>query len=304
MKPEIRIKGDESLYRLLPAQPHARQTWECFESPEQAVRAVCAVPVSQWWNQVGRDSGRGTDSFAGCSWEQALDFAAHGWQEGAARVARLRDKIVAQAPQRKQLAHFAVAGALPSVPRFLAGNPQAMQRFADRATKTRPVITLINNGGGNCNVRAEVFVNRAAVVAALVDVIEAAGYSVHVIDTIQCQEGSYLFGMATTVKLPGEQPDLARLAFSLGHCGWFRRFGFAVMGYESDNKPLCSWLGHAADFPEAHGQVATYVLPSMSEVGSQFRSEQEAEACGLEGFIARLRDQGCPAFSEREGQAA
>jgi hypothetical protein len=296
---EIVRKNDSSgLLDLLPAMPQARQTWHCFASPEKVADYLRGVPEHEHWctDYLAR---RATELCGQQSFGEALDMVASGWQEGAARVARLRDKIVISLPVKRKLAEFHVAGALVDVPRYLAGEPKCMRRPSLRVNHARPVLTLVNHMGGKSRVPKECFINRCAVVAAIVDAIEANGYSCHVIGLSMAEQDSYLCGFVTTIKEPGDVPDLAKLAFALGHVSMFRRLVFGVRTSEVANRPLGDSLGSTCDFSMLD-VLGTFVLPSMNTTYSSFTSEQEAETRGLETMLAALRAQDCPAFPHDE----
>lgn len=293
---DIVVNGDRSVFNLIPAMPQEQQGWECFESPEAMVAFIKAVPRSQYWEDDGYTN---SDRFAGCSVAKAFEYAADGWQEGAERVARLRDRILAHAPKKLRITAYHHAGGIVDVPRFLAGEIKCMKRHHMVTNRSRPIITLINSGSGSAFIEANVFVNRAAVVAAIVDVVEAAGYSVHVIDLDVSANRRYLFGKAVTVKEPGAVPDIARMAFALGHPGMFRRFGFMCRGYNAQHEPIGRGFGYPVSVPTGT-EAFTYILPNSNEVRSVFDSERVAEEAGLSKFIEILRAQGCPAFREEE----
>jgi hypothetical protein len=225
-----------------------------------------------------------------------------GWQEGAERVARLRDKIAVSLPLKRKLAEFHVAGALVDVPRYLSGNPQCMVRPASRVNRARPVLTLINHIGGLAEVPGQCFVNRCAVVAAIVDAIESNGYSCHVLGVSQTEQTGYLCGVMITIKEPGDVPDLAKMAFALGHVGFFRRAVFAVRGSDKANVPLGSGLGQTREF-QGERVPNTFILPSINGMYESFKSEERAGTTGLDTLLASLRAQDCPAFPADDAAA-
>lgn len=293
----IVIRNDApDLLALLPTMPQREQTWHCFSSPEAIVEYLRSAPRSSFWNDQMCEEDE--DNFYGPGYSVAQDMLLHGWYDGARRVEAVRDKIAVTLPQKLKLAEFHVAGAKVDVPRFLSGEPKCMTRPAPRVNRARPILTLVNHMGGLAGVRAECFINRAGVVAAMVDAIESNGYSCHVIGLSQsANHGSYLCGLVATLKEPGGVLDIARLAFSLGHVAMFRRLVFAVRGSDPRNMPLTSSMGHTVDFPLLD-VVNTFVLPSMNTVSALFASEEKAMNEGLAAMLETLRKQGCPAFRE------
>lgn len=283
---------------ILPALRNPRDTISTahFTSCEAMMRHV---------ESRSRDDAWCTDP-----WSQDVDFTGtidmphafrlceNGWQEGAEMVSRLRDKIVATAPVGARMTRWDVGGAYPSVPRALAGNPMHMRRIDSSAIKRKPVITIVHHMGGTSNIEAKCFLNKAAVMAALVDVIEATGYQVEILAASVCREKSAKLTHETvfTVKEAGQPVDIGRLAFGLGHVAAFRRLVFSVRSLNEFNKPLTSALGTTTDYGERPDGI--YVLPSLNTCSDAFRTESRAASHGLKRFIHELHTQGCPAFPE------
>jgi hypothetical protein len=290
--------GDAS--ELLPLIPTTaqfpRQCWGCFTSPESLLRYLEAKPKTQFWYDGAFDDCdigfRGTKT-----WSEAVKLCRDGWQDGVTRVARIRDRINAARPKAQRLARWSVAGAYPSVARHLAGNPDCMRSVEHTAARTRPIITILAHIGGLAMVEACTFVNKAGVTCAVVDAIEAAGYSCHVVAWQQShdRDKAFLQGSAVTLKLPGEAMDIARMAFALGHPSYFRRMIFALKGSDRRNAVLGRNLGFTC---EAAGELAPniFMLPSLNTNADSFASEELAVTKGLETIIEALKNQGCPAF--------
>jgi hypothetical protein len=297
---KITIKGDaQDIVHILPSMPNPSQAWYGFSSPDALMRHLQSKDDAAWWCRDIIEHGQ--EYFYGtASIEEAYALCRDGWQEGATRVASIRDKIVTSAPVQKRYARYAVAGAIPNVPRYLAGNPQHMLRLESASARQRPVITLVNHMGGPARIASQTFVNKCAVVAALVDVIEASGFSCHVLGVAQssydAKRDTHLCGVAVTVKNAGEHVDIGRMAFALGHVAMFRRLVLGVRASDAINKPLKSNLGATVDFQSRPDGI--FMLPSMVANESFFDSEERAMTRGLEHFVSTLREQGCPAFRD------
>jgi len=231
------IKGDApSLVDLLPTMRNPSQVYYGFSSIGAVADHLESRRHRDWWRLDERD--KEDHHFYGCTYATALHMARDGWSEGADRVAALRDKITATRPTSRRLAQYAVAGALPNVPRYVAGNPKHMLRPDNAQARNRPVLTLVNHMGGLAGVDRDCFVNKCAVVAALVDVIEDAGFSCNVIGVSQSQANGHLVGVAVNVKEAGQHVDLPALAFGLGHVGMFRRLVFCTRTSDRDNQVM------------------------------------------------------------------
>lgn len=289
-----------SLMALIPKMKETTQAWSAWSSPERAAEYLQSKNAKDFWYTTPQTSD--DLSFYGVSYKSALAMIKDGWQEGASRVRKMRDKINAKNPRGPRLVKYDVAGAFPVVARAIAGNPLNMRRMDSAKLRRRPIITLVNHMGGLADVDADCFVNKCAVVAAIVDSIEAAGYSCHVLGLAMAKTGSHLAGTVMQVKAPGEHVDTARMAMALGHVGMFRRIVFSLRACDQNNNDKLSGMGATADFPA--NISGTYVLPSMNQNAEMFSTEDKAMTVGLKHFIDTLASQGCPAFPKAEGAAA
>jgi hypothetical protein len=295
MTKDIQTFGDDvGVLSCIPAFPHKQQDIGGFSSPEAFARYLETLPESSFWrNQRAR-----TDvDFTGATFKQACTMLREGWQEGAARVAALRDKINIARPHAMRLTRYSVAGCFPSVPRYLAGDPCNMLTKARSIARTRPVITLVANMTGSCTLPKEVFVNKAAVLAAIIDAIEEGGFSVHLIAIGPTEEDGYTTTPVITVKAAGEHVDVARVAFALGHVAMFRSMVFAWIASRERAKPMGSGMGMPIELKRGD-DTSVYILPNNNSTARAFSNENRAATEGLETIIKSLREQGCPAFEE------
>lgn len=291
------LSGDATeLFGLLPAMPETSQAWALWSAPERAAERLPVQAASGYWLSE-HDAYMAASSFnGGVSQADALRMVRDGWPEGAARVARLRDRIVANRPLGPRMARWDVAGAYPSVPRALSGNPLNMRRIDTTRTRRKPVVTLVNHMGGLADVDADCFTNKAAVVAAIVDVIEAAGYSVNLLGVSLAHANGHLAATVVQVKEPGAAVDIARIAFALGHVAMFRQVVFGLRFSDRANARM-EGSGSTADFPKDNVAPDVFILPSMNSNADKFATEDKAATDGLAYFIGELVKQGCPAFA-------
>lgn len=281
--PEEKDKGTSKLFESY------------WTSPEAFARHVEEMdPKKAWcddcWTE-GNPKWYGTDNM-----EQAVQLAQTGWEEGVLKVEALQKNILVRHPLQLKPVQYGIAGAYPNVARAIAGDPFNM-RIPDLAKASkRPVLTLLSDIGTNCGGKAEALLNRAAVVAALVDQIEAAGYSTEVV----AFAGVYSWADSTKVRIyvqvkNSNQPvDIARLAFGLGHPGMFRRLSFAEFGHDSFTEGLGDRLGSHMD----HGKTASdkvFIVPPIQGT-NKFNTEELAATEGVEYIIDKLKEQGFPPF--------
>lgn len=274
-----------------------------WDTPEAFSRHVEAMDKKEAWSDAGWD---GDMHFTGTkNMDEALLLAAEGWKEGATRVERLRSGILAANPTLPKVIKFSLAGSYPDVPRAISGNPINMRTTDLAKSRRRPVITLLSNMSANCGVDKAAITNRAAVVAAIIDQIEAAGYACEVIATAPTRgsmwRGCSEFKALTSimVKKSSQPVDLVRLAYGLGHASMFRRLIFADWGiYKPLEDKIGSGLGSSCSFERKPlNEKGIYVLPSAEGNSSKFKTEEIAAKEGLDFIIKSLTAQGCPAFT-------
>lgn len=274
-------------------------TLACYYSSPASLAEHCAKidRNAAWFRYPWKDGDRSKTGSADMA--EACDMAINGWPKGAERVAAMRDKIAANIPTQKRIARYGVAGAIPDVPRYLAGNPQHMRRVDTAKARTRPVITLISNMTCNFDVNARYLENRAAVVTAIVDAIESAGYAVNLL-AFAC--GAYSGVSVQTIvnlKESHDAVDIGRLAYGLGHPAMFRRLSWAVWAEDSFCQEIGEGLGSPQDVPNTDlASRHIYTIAGLIGDVSPFRDADTAATIGLQRLVNSLREQGCPAFRD------
>jgi len=195
-------------------------------------------------------------------------------------------------PHAQRLTRWSVAGAYPNVPRMLAGDPCHMRAKARSVARTKPIITLVCNMTGSAYLPKQVFLNKAAVITAIVDAIEEGGFSCHVIATGATYRGGAMQSPIVTVKNPGEHVDVARMAFALGHVAMFRSIVFCSIASRAELEFFTCGFGTPFELKAREG----YMVPNNNTTKTQFASEDSAVTVGLDCVLKALREQGCPAL--------
>lgn len=195
-----------------------------FSSLFDMIEYIEKIPAHMRENGWERDNEYFT---ATPSMDAAIQLARNGWSEGIDTARELADMLTADhAQQRKRL--YGPAGGSVSVGRMLAGNPAHMSSRPKQPG--RKIITLFIENSVNHNVDTKSISIRAAVVAAIVDLIETQGYSCEIVavDTSlhQRKPGAHI---AVTIKQAGEKLSLNDTIFALGHPSFLRRFCFALV---------------------------------------------------------------------------
>lgn len=243
-------------------------------------------------------------AFYGVSTTEAHRLAAEGWQEGAARAALLMDRIKTARPTRKALTRWDVAGALPSVPRYLSGNPLNMRQMQRSASSQQPVITIATEIGGPSSVETRTFEARAVAAAAIVDRLEDAGFRVEILGGMRSSNSGTGVREATgannalgkraevffRVKAAQDTLDLARVAFGLGHPSATRRLCFQAMSSHPDFYPVISYgMGYTVPLAPLDRPPGTYTLPPLMKL-DQIRKAEDV----FDAVLSHLKNQGCP----------
>lgn len=299
------IGNAEELQYILPGRSF-HSTWS---SPESLAKYIASHDDSDTWQRGDSAYKDGSEKFhATKNMYEALDLARSGWKEGAEKIERLRSFIKSRHPTALTRVRYGIAGSTPNVPRAVAGNRFNMRLPVEGKSRKRPVLTLVCNMCANWSIDATQISNRAAAVAAMIDEIEAQGFSCEVVSTALTRgnvwSGRKEFTAATSVIVkPSHQPvDTMRLAFGTGHAAMFRRLIFADWQLEpSCQEGLGEGLGSASgsyskEDLEEMAERNIYFVPSCEGHADIFKDDDSTADKGLDFVIDALRQQGCPAF--------
>lgn len=159
-------------------------------------------------------------------WQGALRMAKDGWQEGATKLATNLAVIPPNDIEPEWT--YDVAGGVPDIGRFVAGEPEHMRDHGHPLGR-KPTVHLVINVICAGIVGATEFINYGTAMLSMIDQLENNGRSVEV-DVVTVNSftgrGRGIFGWK--VKRAGDHVNLADIAFSIGHPAAYRRFGFAM----------------------------------------------------------------------------
>jgi hypothetical protein len=207
------------------------------------------------------------------SMQAAIELARTGWAEGVDKAKEALAIIDSDhATARKPV--YDVAGGRVNVGRMLSGSPTHMTRRTRQPAKK--VITLFSNFRLSADIDPDAAIIRAAVIAAIADILEMSGYS--------CEIVGYKFnvGVASsgtvqhvvTLKKAGETLNLNDIVFALGHPSMTRRFSLAMSGIELNLAKFCyRGFGRAHETPFDNLSSTEFNLapvPSDFEFGETF----------------------------------
>lgn len=291
---QYRITGDaQHLRPIVPAPKNdaARVSLAFYSSPESLAQHVADTPQSSCWYH---SAWTNSEKFAGSpDMESAIRMAREGWPEGAERAASLRDKVSVSVPVERRARTFAVAGAFPNVQRAIAGDPANMYRLDSVASRRRPVLTLLSDMCVPATTFAGCLTNRAAVVAAIVDAIESAGFACNIVGYCSAKLNRVRWATIVNLKDSDQPADIGRLAFGLGHASMFRRLAWVPAVEDRFTQAVGVALGAPVALDESSVGEFTYVLPAPTD---DFGTEERAASRGLNALVEALQRQGCPAF--------
>lgn len=200
-----------------------------FSSLSKFVEYIDATP-ERLRKSIGWDESGTVQIFSGSSsMSHALDLARKGWNEGIENAEKISKMLtVSHAVQRRR--KHSVFGGSVSVGRMLAGNPVNM--ISRPRQHGKKVITLFVQNNGPSIIKAKQMLARSAICCAVVDLLEANGYSCEIVSvsTNRAPRGVPADHQTVKIKNAGERVNIADIAFTLGHPSFLRRLSFAAIG--------------------------------------------------------------------------
>jgi hypothetical protein len=173
------------------------------------------------------------------SFEDTLGLISNGWPEGRAIVGRYTQeygKIWQKFfPSQDYGNHFqpSTQGAIPLVDQVIIGNPENMLEFfpdeslSDKFTGNklqRMLVSCIVH----CGISIETILQRGALIAALINSMELAGFNIELNLSWKTTSGGMTMLPSLTLKNFQDRLDTDKLAFCLAHSSMLRRVIFAV----------------------------------------------------------------------------
>lgn len=295
--PNHQFSGDAQELRAIfpPMDPNHKCSQSFWSSPLALGKSVHHQKNGAWYKNPweGDESFRGTKSM-----DEAVEIVSKGWQAGAKQASKLLDRIRASHPLQKKLIKYGIAGTHPNVARAIAGAVMNMFLPDNKKASRRTVITLLSDMSANCGHDKVELINRAAVVAALIDQVEASGYACDVICYCYTRSGTTEALTAVLVKNSNQPVDIARLAFGVGHPSMLRRFAFADWCVRPLVSGLGSGLGHVRNLDRANLKGRNIYDIAGVESTDCFRTEEKAEKEGLKYIVEDLQKQGFNVFAD------
>lgn len=180
---------------------------------------------------------KATEEFHGGTYEQAMDRANKGWQEGwevAKKMSNMfRIDLGETALRKKTIANY--HGQRVNMGNYLANNPRNMNQSRRKKLK-RPgkIVKIFVHGGMLSNVNHRQIINRGATVLALVEALELSGYRVQINSGSlgKCPYNDGFIDLRYPLKSEDQPIDKDRLGFCLVSPSMHRVVGFSAREHE------------------------------------------------------------------------
>jgi hypothetical protein len=279
--------GPGSLELPTPAKKTARvdrvESWGEFVTIATGARLTAQPNPDERRQSRGNPPSNDWDYSAG--WEGTVDLAGRGWPEGLASVEAIRANVSAVVARELTRAAwtFDVAGAVPDVARYLAGEPENMLTPCEETAPAR-IVRLVVHMGASASITAAAMYKRGAAALALVDAIENTGARVEIV-VASCHESrasGNRRALVVTVKRAEDHTEPDRLAFALAHPATLRRlwFAYAENTYTPDQRAEYGVgngsYGTPSDMPDA--ERGDIYLPAALGWEEHFATPESAGA--------------------------
>lgn len=259
-----------------------------FESVSDYVRYTSTAKPKSGTHVDSRDTGR-ADFFRTETFDDAVALASKGWPEGAARVAELRDgceAFLAAAKAAKTRGYgWDVTGHFIDVGRLMSGEPECCgYEQDDDGGLGSKVASIRLNACVSGSVSADAIISRGLTVLVAADLLESCGIRCEILVSQATHNGNLLVENNVTVKAPGAPVDIDKLAFSIAHPSFFRRFGFAFCESHGHSPSGCR-VASMSDYEKREGTVEVDGVCTGEGLSQEELRENVlaiAKACGLQ----------------------
>ena len=170
------------------------------------------------------------------SWIEAKNMALRGWQEGFIKVQEFQVKISPLITNKifKTVNEYAVCGGSVDIGMFLANDPECfVSKGYGEESREGKIITLVCSISFSAKISPDTIIQRGAMICALVDAIEYAGYRVELICnwTVSTHINGRL-EVDILLKKANQPLNMIEIAFCLAHPAMLRRMMFSIAEIE------------------------------------------------------------------------
>jgi len=235
----------------------------------------------------------GSISFCHCSFDEAIEYARHGWPEGANKAKALLDRLTIDPPSapHSQTYHD-VSGSYVDVGEFVQGVPECMVDFREDKRPAR-FAHIVVAACYAASFRASSAIQRGVTIAAIIDALEAQGIrcTVDLHFTVKNESKTDQIDIHLALKEAHAPLNLDTLTFGIAHPAYLRRLIFGAMEHLPRERHRefsirsGGGYGKVAPIPVVPGAIM-FNMPNPSEDWSEQRTIeriQEALAATLTG---------------------
>lgn len=232
------------------------------------------------------------DSFCGCSFQQAVNFATMGWADGRDKLINLTQSGIEYLKQDTIPTEFRdVAGFRPDVPAYCAGDPANMVQ-KDETVKPA-VLRIFVDMGIHCDVKPKQVLNYGSALLAWVELIESEGIRCEIWSIMGTTGNSKDYSARILIKESDQVFDYGALAFALSHPAMNRRLNWRVKEqfaelWSGHGKTKSGWgigYGYPSDVTLYDFEEDYILMESIRDTHKQCNTVQSA----LEVFEGQLK---------------
>ena len=166
------------------------------------------------------------------NYAEALQVAHDGWTERRPQVDAVRSEIMGKITEVIDLEFVPtldVCGSAIDMGEYMTGVPECMISFPmEERDTTERVVRIILDPGGHADISAEQLANRAAAIAALLEVLQLTGRSLEIWVASPVTAGRYSeHSPVVCAHKAGTEVDINAMMFFCGHPSFLRRLIFS-----------------------------------------------------------------------------
>lgn len=220
-----------------------------FNNIHEVVHYCKTAPINTKVFSSKPSSKTGDKNFCATkSFDEALDLATNGWEEGYQQVLQKLNtiKINTNTKNHKFQEKISVEGYTPCVPRAIIGHPETMFQGNTIPFKNKIVDVFVQNAN-SCSVGSDTIIKVGIIACNYINEIEAKGYRTNLYSMESKKDGKESSLYITKVKDSKEQLSLKRVVFPLAHASMLRRIYFRVLETSDVSSGWASGYGQPED---------------------------------------------------------
>jgi hypothetical protein len=216
------------------------------------------------------------------SMEHALHLCRKGWFEGAQKIISGLDSLEGATAtiSRAPAVHYDVAGEVPDVAAYCAGECEHMMTFEPDEENHAPVVRIMFDGCYDGKTKTGQIENQGIALLSCIDALERTGRNVELIwsGASKNRDRTMAYCCDVTIKQAGEHFDVDRAAFALAHPSMLRRMWFACAELNPACEPLGYGYGVVKRLDAEHLEPGVWYLPSIDALGGCYNLAETVKA--------------------------